>query len=190
MLVLADAFEEFRTLCMKPPKDEVDRNTRFDIKPQLVVTEEGNYELDRAYYVSAPQLSWDGMLKQTRAQLELITDPEMDRMLASSIRAGICMISGRYSKANNKYMGSLFDPTKPTNYIIKMDANNLSRKVMSYPRPQSGLDGSRTSSGLRPIVWRRYRINTRAISSSMTWSIPLNSTTHTKTIPSHRRESL
>ena len=87
---------------MKQPKHEIDPNTRFDIKPQLLVTEEGNYELDPAHYVSAPQLSWDAMLKQTRVQLELITDPEMYRMLANSMRGGICMISGRYSKANNK----------------------------------------------------------------------------------------
>ena len=110
---------------MKPPKHEIDPNTRFDIKPQLLVTEEGNYELDPAHYVSAPQLSWDAMLKQTRVQLELITDPEMYRMLANSMRGGICMISGRYSKANNKYMGTLFDPTKPKIYIINLEANNL-----------------------------------------------------------------
>ena len=77
VLILADAFEEFRTIFLKAPKDEIDPNTGFDIKPQLVVKEEGNYELDPAHYVSAPQLSWDAMLKQTRVQLELITDPEM-----------------------------------------------------------------------------------------------------------------
>ena len=87
--------EEFRTICLKPTKHEIDPVTRFDIKPQLVVVEEGNYELDPAHYVSAPQLSWDAMLKQTGCRLELITDPEMNRMLANSMRRGICMISGR-----------------------------------------------------------------------------------------------
>ena len=62
---------------MMPPKHEFDPNTGFDIKPQLLVTEDGNYELDPAQYVRAPQLSWDAMLKETRVQLELITDPEM-----------------------------------------------------------------------------------------------------------------
>ena len=71
---MADAFEEFPTIFMKPPKHEVDPNTGLDIKPQLVVTEEGNYELDFAHYVSAQQLSWDGMLKQTRVQVEIIID--------------------------------------------------------------------------------------------------------------------
>ena len=47
------------------------------------------------------------------------------------------MISGRYSKANNKDMGPLLDPNKPTIYIINLDANNLFGKAMSYPMPQS-----------------------------------------------------
>ena len=71
---------------MKPPKPEIEPNTRFDIKPQLLVTKEGNYKLDPPHYVSAPQLSWEALLKQTRLQLELITDREMLRMLANSMR--------------------------------------------------------------------------------------------------------
>ena len=138
MLVLTDGFEEFRTICLKPPKHEIDPDTRFDIKPHLVVVEEVSYELDPALYVSAPQLSWDAMLKQTRCRLELIRDPEMYRMLANSMRGGISMIRGRYSKANNKYMGNLFDPTKRSNFIGNLDANNLYGKAMSYPMPQSG----------------------------------------------------
>ena len=48
------------------------------------------------------------------------------------------MISGRYLKANNKYMGTLFDPTKPKIYIINLDTNNLYGKALSYPIRQSG----------------------------------------------------
>ena len=62
---------------MKTPKHEMDPSTMVDIKPHLLVPEAGNYELDPAPYVCAPQLSWDAMLKQTRVQLELITDPLM-----------------------------------------------------------------------------------------------------------------
>ena len=67
--------------------------------------EEGNYEQDPTPYVSETQLSWDNMLKQTRMKLELITDPEMYRILANSMRDGGWMISGRNWKANKKYMG-------------------------------------------------------------------------------------
>ena len=79
------------------------------------MNEEGNYEVDLGHSVIAPLLSWDAMLKQIRVNLELITDPEMYRMLWNAMPGGICMISGRYSKANNKYMGTQFDPTKPKN---------------------------------------------------------------------------
>ena len=123
---------------MKPPKQEIDPSTMFDIKPQLLVIEDGNYELDPAHYVSASQLSWDAMLKQTRDQLELITDPEMYRMFANSMHGGICMISRRYSKANNKYMGTLIDPTKAKIYISNQEANKLYGKARSYPMPRSG----------------------------------------------------
>ena len=151
MLVLCDAFEEFRTICMKGPKHVIDAASMLTDNPKIV-EEEGNYELDPAHYVSAPQLSWDAMLKQTKCTLELITDPEMYRMLANSMRGGICMISGRYSKANNKYMGALFDPSKPTIYIVNLDANNLYGKAMSYPMPQSGFTWL-TEEQWQPIDW-------------------------------------
>ena len=93
--VFADAFEECHNICMKPPKHENDRNTRLDIKPQLLVREEGNWELDPAHYLTAPQLAWAAILKQTRVQLELLSDPEMDGMFATSMGGGIFMISGR-----------------------------------------------------------------------------------------------
>ena len=122
---------------MKPPKHEIDPNTRFHYKPQLLVTEEGNYELDPAHYVSAPQLSWDAKLKQSLVQFDLITDPEIYRMLANSMRGDICLISGRYQKAYKKYMGTLFDPTKHQIYIINLDANNLYLNAMSFAMPHS-----------------------------------------------------
>ena len=64
MLQLADVFESFRTMCIS------------------------TYGLDPAYYVSAPQLSWDAMLKITGVDLELISEPAMFRMVDSGIRGG------------------------------------------------------------------------------------------------------
>ena len=60
-------------------------------------------------------------------------------MLSKAMRGGIWMISGRYAKAINKYIGTRFDPKKPTNYIINLDANNINGKATSYPMPQSGV---------------------------------------------------
>ena len=71
---MRDAVQEVSTICMNATKHEVDPNTRFDIKPHLLRREEGNEELDSALYVSAPQLSWDAMLKDTRLKFQLIKD--------------------------------------------------------------------------------------------------------------------
>ncbi len=101
VLLLADIFESFRNVCIK------------------------NYGLDPAHFVSAPQLSWDAMLKSTEANLTLMHDPAMFKMIDGGLRGGICMISKRYAKANNKYMGDQYDPSKPSSYIMYWDANNL-----------------------------------------------------------------
>ena len=113
VLILADVFEEFRKVCLS------------------------NYGLDPAHYVSAPQLSWDSMLKLTKCCLELIHDPEMFSCIDQGIRGGVSMITTRYAKANNPYMSN-FDPTLPTSYIIYLDANNLYGWAMSQPMPTGG----------------------------------------------------
>ena len=41
------------------------------------------------------------------------------------IRRDIVTISHRNAKANNKYMGTEFDPTKNSKFISYLDANNL-----------------------------------------------------------------
>ena len=55
VLLLADVFENFRDICIK------------------------NYNLDPAHYYTAPDLSWDAMLKVTNVELELLSD--MDKLL-------------------------------------------------------------------------------------------------------------
>ena len=93
------------------------------------------YQLDPAYYMSAPQLAWNALLKYIDQPIHIITDPEMYRMIQPNIRGGICHASVRYVRTNNKLMGSLNDPTKPTSYIMVVDANNLYGWAMSQPLP-------------------------------------------------------
>ena len=111
VLLLADVFESFRTVSMT------------------------NYDLDPAHFVSAPSLSWDAMMKMTKCQQELLSDPAMFDILQKGLRGGVSMISKRYAKANNKYMGSLHDATQPTSYILYLDANNLYGWSMSESLP-------------------------------------------------------
>ena len=55
--------------------------------------------------------------------------------LEPRIRGGVSMISTRHSQANNKYMGSDYDPSKPSKYIQYLDANNLYGWAMSQKLP-------------------------------------------------------
>ena len=110
VLLLADVFENFREVCLD------------------------NYKLDPAWYLTAPGLSWDAMLRVTGIKLELLTDPYMLMMVENGTRGGVSMISNRYSEANNKYMDS-YDDAKPSKYIQYLDANNLYGWAMSEKMP-------------------------------------------------------
>jgi len=67
----------------------------------------------------------------TKVELKLLSDYDMLLIIKKRIRGGILMISNRYGKANNKYMGEMFDSEKPSSYITYLDANNLCCWVMS-----------------------------------------------------------
>ena len=54
------------------------------------------------------------------------------------IRGGITQSVHRWAKANNPYMGSEYDPRKPTRYLQYLDANNLYGWAMSQPLPTRG----------------------------------------------------
>ena len=57
------------------------------------------------------------------------------------MRGGISVSSKRYAKANNSLLG--YNPSKPTNYITYLDANNLYGWAMSLPLPKSGFKWKR-----------------------------------------------
>ena len=113
VLLLADVFENFRRICLQ------------------------TYKLDPAHYISAPGLSWDSMLRTTKVQLELITDPDMHLFLEKGMRGGISMISHRHATANNRYMPGHYDPDFASDYIAYWDANNLYGWSMSKALPHS-----------------------------------------------------
>ena len=114
VLPLADVFENFRDICIK------------------------NYKLDPAHYYTAPGLAWDASLKVIEVELELLSDIDALLMVEKGIRGGVSMISNRYRKANNKYMGESFIKKDPSKYITYLDANNLYGWAMSKPLPTHG----------------------------------------------------
>ena len=91
-------------------------------------------KLDPAYYLSAPSLSWHSGLKMTGQALELLTDKNMLLLLEKGIRGSICEAATKYKKANNKYMKN-YDTTKPSSYLMYVDANNLYGHAMSKKLP-------------------------------------------------------
>ena len=114
VLLLADVFESFRDICIK------------------------NYKLDPAHYFTAPSLSWDACLKMSGVKLVLLSYVDMLLMVEKGIRGGVSMISNRYGKSNNKYMGNKFNPSEPSKYIQYLEANNLYGAAMSMKLPTSG----------------------------------------------------
>ena len=50
------------------------------------------YELDLVYFLSAPGLAWQGCLKKTKVELELLTDYDI-LMTEKGINGGNCQAS-------------------------------------------------------------------------------------------------
>ena len=61
-------------------------------------------------------------------------------MVEKGIRGGVSMISTRYAKANNPYIGDKYDPNSPKKYIPYLGANNLYCWAMNKPLPTHGFE--------------------------------------------------
>ena len=133
-LLLADVFENFRNTC-------------FEI-----------YELDPIYFVSAPGLAWPACLKKTEVKLELIADYDMLLMIEKGIRGGICQVTHRYAKANNKYMKN-YDKSNESSYIEYLYANNLYGWAMSQNLPVNGFKWVKKLSRFNEIFIKNYNEN-------------------------------
>jgi hypothetical protein len=94
-----------------------------------------SYELDPLYYYTAPGLTFDAGLKYTKVELDLLTDQEMHLFFEDSIRGGISCITKRHARANNKYLSDSYDSTRPSEYLMYIDANNLYGWAMAQALP-------------------------------------------------------
>ena len=99
ILLLANVFEKYRKIIPK------------------------NYGLYPSHYLSAPNLSWDAMLKMTTIELKLISDPGMYIFFHKGTRGGICYISKTHCIDNNKYLKS-YDVKQEWKHIY-LDTNSL-----------------------------------------------------------------
>ena len=87
--------------------------------------------------MSAPGLAWQASFKKIGVKLELIADYDMILMLEKGIRGGICQVTHRYAKANNKYMKN-YDKNIESSYIEYLDTNDLHGSGMSQNLPVIG----------------------------------------------------
>ena len=92
MLLLADVSDNFRNMCLKIS------------------------ELDPAKRLSAPELAWKTVLKNTKVKLDYLTDSDMLLMLEKCIMRGICHFIYRYAKSNNKCIED-YDKKKELSYL-------------------------------------------------------------------------
>ena len=60
------------------------------------------FGLDCCHYISLPQLAYDSMLKLTKVEIELMTDPDMLLFFEQSIRGGVSFINQRHCKVKEK----------------------------------------------------------------------------------------
>ena len=83
------------------------------------------YGLDLCHYYSAPNISFEAMLKTTEVKLDLLSDIDMLLFCERAIRGGLNGIDGkRYMKANNKHLDD-FDEEKMSTFGLFLDVVNL-----------------------------------------------------------------
>ena len=100
VVLLVDVFQIFRKTCMDA------------------------YKLNPLHYYTETGLSWDALLKQTKIDLELLTDIDMHLFKEKGMRGSLSIVSKRHTKSNNPHTAD-YNSEKENNYIIYYDANNL-----------------------------------------------------------------
>jgi len=97
------------------------------------------FDLDPAYYVSLPSLSYDCALKYTGSSIDFMYDEETYLFIKDAIRGGVASISRRYAEANNPYIPQTFDKERSNSFIMYFDCNSLYSSIMSMKLPYKNL---------------------------------------------------
>ena len=90
------------------------------------------YNLDPRHSYTLPGFSWQAMLKLTKIELELISNPIMYLFLMDNIRGSVSICNNKHIIADNKYIDK---NTKNNKYLLYLDANNLYGFSMIQPLP-------------------------------------------------------
>ena len=90
------------------------------------------YEIDPSHSYTLSGFSWQSMIKMTKIELELISDPDMYLFLMDNIRGGISVYNKKHVIVDNKYIDKNIKNNK---YLLYLDANNLYGYSMIQPLP-------------------------------------------------------
>jgi hypothetical protein len=80
-----------------------------------------DFHLEMGHYFSLPMLSYDALLKMSEEVLEI---PDLDKYiwLETGLRGGVCGVGSlKTAKANNPYMGQLYNKDEEISYISMFD---------------------------------------------------------------------
>lgn len=93
------------------------------------------FGLDACQYLSLPHLALDVMLKESKVEIELLTDMEMNNMLQSNIRGGMSFVNLRHARRLQRSKGDWTDQV-----LVYLDANNLYGAAMLAKLPLNGFE--------------------------------------------------
>eukprot|EP00798_Chlamydomonas_sp_ICE-L_P012930 gene12930-5964_t len=101
--------------------------------------------LDPVYCVSADSLTWEGMMRMTGCELELITDVDQHMFVEQGIRGGMSVICTRYATACNDITASIGVTIPPSRdedstNLLYFDCNSLYGHAMCAPLPIGGYE--------------------------------------------------
>ena len=125
------------------------------------------YGLDPANFLTAAGSIWQACLKESKVELELLTDVDMLLMVEKGIRGRICQATHRYVRWNNKYMKN-YDKSTESSFLELLDANNLYGWAMSKKLPVNGFKWVENLSEFneafyRIFSWSRCRVSKKII---------------------------
>ncbi len=134
VMLLADVFENFRTLCLKQDK----------LDPVNYVSLPG-YSMDSSFIFAGNK--WEGDSCNFPFMVDLFDNTQVDMytFIEESIRGGVSMCPGRYAKANHEFLDD-YNPNELSKYILYLDANNLYGFAMSEFLPFSDYEWVSASS--------------------------------------------
>ena len=90
--------------------------------------------LDSANYLTSASLYVDAALKESKQDLDLISDPNLYEMMEKSICGGFVTVVKRHVVANNIHVTD-YDPNKPDTLVLLLDFNGLYAGIQEQKCP-------------------------------------------------------